>query len=133
MLLQQMDYLGFLDIYHPFVRAFHVKDAEYRASGRAGVYAGYTDWIDRPGRFRTAGRGQIDFGAIFAKLWQYNYPGWAVLEWEDPLQSAEDGAREGAAFIERQILEGAERRFDDFAGSRLPRQDPRALLGLPAE
>ncbi|HET7104682.1 MAG TPA: sugar phosphate isomerase/epimerase, partial [Terracidiphilus sp.] len=82
MVLQQMDYLAFLDIYHERIRAFHVKDAEYRPTGRSGVYGGYQDWIDRPGRFRSLGDGQVDFRAIFSKLAQYDYPGWAVLEWE---------------------------------------------------
>ncbi len=115
-LLQQLHYLEFLDLYHARIGAFHVKDAEFRPNGRSGVYGGYQGWVERPGRFRTAGRGQIDFGAIFSKLAQYGYSGWAVLEWEDPLQSAEDGAREGARFIERQMLRGADHAFDDFAG-----------------
>jgi len=133
MLLQQMDYLAFLDIYHPYVRAFHVKDAEYRPSGRSGVYGGYAGWVDRPGRFRTAGMGQVDFGAIFAKLAQYDYPGWAVLEWEDPLQRAEDGARVGAEFIERQTLRVTDRAFDDFAGGAQDKTSLRRLLGLKVE
>ena len=127
MVLQGLDYLQFLDLYHPYVRAFHVKDAEFRPNGRAGVYGGYAGWVDRPGRFRTAGMGQVNFGAIFAKLAQYDYPGWAVLEWEDPLQSAEEGARRGAALIEREIIRVTGHSFDDFAGSS---HDPSALRGL---
>ncbi len=130
MLLQGMDYLAFLDIYHPYVRAFHVKDAEFRPSGRSGVYGGYASWVERPGRFRTAGTGQIDFGAIFAKLAQYDYPGWAVLEWEDPLQNSEDGARLGARFIEEHIIRVTDRAFDDFAGAARSREDVRSILGL---
>ena len=65
MILQQLDYLSFLDIYHDRVRAFHVKDAEFRPSGRSGVYGGYQDWIDRPGRFRSLGDGQVEFHSIF--------------------------------------------------------------------
>ena len=41
-LLQQMDYLQFIDFYHQRIRAFHVKDAEFRPSGKAGVYGGYS-------------------------------------------------------------------------------------------
>ncbi len=130
MVLQQLDYLQFLDLYHSYVRAFHVKDAEFRPSGRAGAYGGYAGWVDRPGRFRTAGMGQVDFGAIFAKLAQYDYPGWAVLEWEDPLQSAEDGARRGAELIEREIVRVTDHSFDDFAGSAHDRAALRGLLGL---
>ncbi len=133
-LLQQLDYLDFLDRYHPYIGAFHVKDAEFRPSGRAGVYGGYLPWVERPGRFRTAGRGQIDFGAIFAKLAQYGYAGWPVLEWEDPLQAAADGAREGAQFIARQILQVTDRAFDDFAasdgGAEDARERMRSILGL---
>src|SRR5207253_7903972 len=32
--LQQLDYLAFLDIYHSRVKMFHVKDAEFRPTGR---------------------------------------------------------------------------------------------------
>lgn len=130
MVLQQLDYLEFLNIYHPYVRAFHVKDAEFRPTGRAGVYGGYAGWVDRPGRFRTAGMGQVDFGAIFAKLAQYDYPGWAVLEWEDPLQAAEDGARAGAELIRREIIQVTRHSFDDFAGAPTDPATLRGLLGL---
>ena len=130
MILQQMDYLGFLDVYHDRVRAFHVKDAEYRSSARSGVYGGYQDWIDRPGRFRSLGDGQIDFGAIFSKMAQYDYPGWAVLEWECCLKHPEDGAAEGAKFIKEHIIRVTERAFDDFAGSGADDEKNRRVLGL---
>ncbi len=130
MILQQMDYLAFLDIYHERVRAFHVKDAEYRASGRSGVYGGYQDWIDRPGRFRSLGDGQIDFSQIFSKMAQYDYPGWAVLEWECCLKHPEDGAAEGAKFIREQIIRVTDRAFDDFAGGGADEKMNRRILGL---
>jgi len=113
--LQQLDYLAFIDIYHERIRAFHVKDAEYHPNGRSGVYGGYQDWIDRPGRFRSLGDGQIDFRRVFSKFAQYDYPGWAVLEWECCLKHPEDGAREGAAFIRDHIIRVTDRAFDDFA------------------
>jgi sugar phosphate isomerase/epimerase len=113
--LQQLDYLAFIDIYHERIRAFHVKDAEYHPNGRSGVYGGYQDWIDRPGRFRSLGDGQIDFKRIFSKFAQYDFPGWAVLEWECCLKHPEDGAREGAAFIRDHIIRVTDRAFDDFA------------------
>jgi len=113
--LQQLDYLAFIDIYHQRIRAFHVKDAEYHANGRSGVYGGYQDWLERPGRFRSLGDGQIDFRRVFSKFAQYDYPGWAVLEWECCLKHPEDGAREGAIFIRDHIIRVTERAFDDFA------------------
>ena len=128
--LQQLDYLAFIDLYHPLIRAFHAKDAEFRPNGRSGVYGGYQSWIDRPGRFRSLGDGQVDFGAIFSKLAQYDYPGWAVLEWEDCLKNGEDGAREGAIFMNRQIIRVTEKAFDDFAGAGVDAKRNRTLLGL---
>ncbi|MEA1652801.1 sugar phosphate isomerase/epimerase family protein [Nitrospirillum sp. BR 11164] len=128
--LQQLDYLAFIDRYHSRIRAFHVKDAEFRPDGRAGVYGGYLPWVDRPGRFRSLGDGQVDFGAIFAKLARYDYPGWAVLEWECALKHPEDGAREGAPFIRDHIIRVTERAFDDFAASGVDTARNRALLGL---
>jgi sugar phosphate isomerase/epimerase len=129
-LLQQLDYAGFIDVYHQRIRAFHVKDAEFRSTARAGVYGGYADWIDRPGRFRSLGDGQIDFGVIFSKLAQYDYAGWAVLEWECALKHPEQGAAEGAPFIKRHMIRRAERAFDDFAGSAPDAERNRRILGL---
>lgn len=115
-LLQQLNYLDFIDIYHEHIRMFHVKDAEFNATGRSGVYGGYQEWVDRPGRFRSPGDGQINFKSIFSKLTQYDYPGWAVLEWECCLKNQEDGAMEGAEFIRNNIIRVTEKSFDDFAG-----------------
>ena len=130
MILQQMDYLGFLDIYHERVRAFHVKDAEYRPSARSGVYGGYQDWIVWAGRFRSLGDGQVDFHQIFSKMAQYNYPGWAVLEWECCLKHPEAGAAEGADFIRERIIRVTDRAFDDFAGAGADDEKNRRILGL---
>ena len=128
--LQQLDYLDFIDRYHERIRAFHVKDAEFRPNGRSGVYGGYQDWADRPGRFRSPGDGQVDFGAVFSKLAQYDYSGWAVLEWECALKHPEQGAAEGARFISDHIIRVTDRAFDDFAGQAPDPARNRGLLGL---
>ncbi|MFP5235637.1 MAG: sugar phosphate isomerase/epimerase family protein [Acidobacteriota bacterium] len=130
MVLQQLDYLEFLDIYHERVRAFHVKDAEFNPTGRCGVYGGYQPWIDRAGRFRSLGDGEIDFGQIFSKLAQYDYPGWAVVEWECCIKHPEDGAAEGASFVQEHIIRVTEKAFDDFAGGGTDAQRNRRILGL---
>jgi sugar phosphate isomerase/epimerase len=129
-ILQQLDYLEFIDIYHSRIKMFHVKDAEFRPSGRQGVYGGYQPWISRAGRFRSLGDGQVDFRAIFSKLTQYDFGGWAVLEWECSLKSGEQGAREGAQFIARHIIQTAEHRFDDFAKSGADIEANRRMLGI---
>ena len=59
--LQQLDYLGFIDLYHERIGAFHVKDAEFNPTARQGVYGGYQSWVDRAGRFRSLGDGQVNF------------------------------------------------------------------------
>lgn len=130
MVLQQLDYLEFIDIYHQRIRAFHVKDAEFNPTGRAGVYGGYLPWIDRPGRFRSLGDGEVDFSQIFSKFAQYDYPGWAVLEWECCLKHPEQGAAEGAPFIQDHIIRVTEKAFDDFAGGATDKQRNRKILGL---
>ena len=109
---------------------FHVKDAELNPTGRQGVYGGYQSWVDRAGRFRSLGDGQVDFGAIFSKLAQYDFDGWAVLEWECCLKHPEDGAREGAQFIADHIIRVTDRAFDDFAGAGIDEAANRTLLGL---
>lgn len=130
MVLQQMDYLVFLDLYHERVRAFHVKDAEFRPSGRSGVYGGYQDWIDRPGRFRSLGDGQIDFRQVFSKMAQYDYPGWAVVEWECAIKHSEAGAAEGAKFVREHIIRVTDHAFDDFAGGGADPDRNRKILGI---
>lgn len=128
--LQQLDYLAFIDIYHERIKAFHVKDAEFRPNGRQGVYGGYSGWVERAGRFRSLGDGQIDFRAIFSKMAQYDFPGWAVLEWECALKHPHDGAREGAEFIREHIIRVAEHAFDDFAGSGVDAAQLKRVLGI---
>ncbi|WP_422373538.1 sugar phosphate isomerase/epimerase family protein [Hoeflea sp.] len=129
-LLQQLDYLAFIDIYQERISAFHVKDAEFNPTGRQGVYSGYAKWIDRAARFRSLGDGQVDFGGIFSKLAQYGYDRWAVIEWECCLKHPEDGAKEGAAFISDHIIRVTEKAFDDFAGGQTDRETNRKMLGL---
>lgn len=128
--LQGLDYLSHIDIYHPRIRMFHVKDAELNPTGRQGVYGGFQSWINRAGRFRSPGDGQVDFGGVFAKLAQYDFDGWAVVEWECCLKHPEDGAREGAAFVKDQIIRVTDRAFDDFAASGPDRSAMRRILGL---
>ncbi|WP_219892995.1 sugar phosphate isomerase/epimerase family protein [Aquisediminimonas profunda] len=128
--LQQLDYLAYIDIYHSRIKCFHVKDAEFRPNGRSGVYGGYQSWVDRPGRFRSLGDGQVDFPAIFSKMAAYDFPGWAVLEWECALKHPEQGAAEGAPFIAKHIIRVTEHAFDDFASGGADRALNRKLMGI---
>lgn len=129
-ILQQLKYLDFIDIYHERIRMFHVKDAEFNPTGKAGVYGGYAGWVDRPGRFRSLGDGQVDFKGVFTRLSQYGYDGWAVLEWEDCIKSGEQGAAEGAPFIADHIIEVTDKAFDDFAGGEPDEELNRRIIGL---
>jgi len=128
--LQALDYLEHIDIYHDRIKMFHVKDAELNPNGRVGVYGGYQSWVHRAGRFRSLGDGQVDFDGIFSKMAQYDFDGWAVLEWECCLKHPEDGAREGARFIADSIIRVTERAFDDFADSGADVAANRRMLGI---
>jgi len=128
--LQQLDYLQYIDFYHERIKMFHVKDAEFNPTGRSGVYGGFQDWVDRPGRFRSLGDGQVDFKDIFSKLAQYGYDGWAVLEWECCIKDAAQGALEGAPFIRDHIIKVTERAFDDFAGGAVDENLLKRIIGL---
>jgi sugar phosphate isomerase/epimerase len=128
--LQQLDYLDYIDIYHERIKMFHVKDAEFNPTGRQGVYSGYQSWVNRAGRFRSLGDGQVDFASIFSKMAQYDFAGWAVLEWECALKHPEDGAREGAEFIKNHIIRVTEKAFDDFASAGTDKAANRKMLGL---
>ena len=128
--LQALDYLEHIDIYHDMIKIFHVKDAEFNPTGRQGVYGGYQSWVNRAGRFRSLGDGQVDFQGIFSKMAQYDFPGWAVLEWECCLKHPEQGAAEGAPFIQRHIIEVTDKAFDDFADGGTDEAANWRMLGL---
>lgn len=128
--LQCLDYLDNIDIYHERIGMFHVKDAEFNPTGRQGVYSGYAPWVERAGRFRSLGDGQVDFGAVFSKLTAHDFAGWAVVEWECCLKHPEDGAREGAEFVKAHIIRVTERAFDDFAGAGADAAANRRMLGI---
>ena len=128
--LQCLDYIQYIDFYHERIRAFHVKDAEFNATGRQGTFGGYQSWLKRAGRYRSPGDGQVDFKTIFSKLAEYGYKGWAVMEWECCIKNQEDGAKEGAQFIANHIIRVTDKAFDDFAAT-IP--DPglnKKILGL---
>jgi len=128
--LQCLNYLEYIDIYHERIKMFHVKDAEFNPTGRQGVYGGYQNWVDRAGRFRSLGDGQVDFKGIFSKMAQYDFKGWAVMEWECALKHPEDGAREGAVFIKDHIIRVTDKAFDDFAASGSDDDFNKRLLGI---
>jgi sugar phosphate isomerase/epimerase len=128
--LQCLDYVEFIRIYGARIKAFHVKDAEFRPSGRSGVYGGYQDWKDRPGRFRSLGDGQVDFKQVFTKMTEIGYSSWAVLEWECCIKDGAQGAREGATFIRDMLIDTPTKAFDDFAGGKSDQKANREILGL---
>ncbi|MGB0837973.1 MAG: sugar phosphate isomerase/epimerase family protein [Flavobacteriaceae bacterium] len=127
--LQQLDYISYIDHYHERIKMFHVKDAEFNPNGKTGTFGGYQDWKDRAGRYRSLGDGQIDFKTIFSKLTQYDLDLWAVLEWECCIKSPEQGAREGALFIKDHIIQSTNKRFDDFAGQSVDKAYLKSLIG----
>jgi len=129
-LLQQLDYLSFIDIYHDRIKMFHVKDAEFNPTGRQGVYGGYSGWVERAARFRSLGDGQVDFKAIFSKLSQYDFNGWAVIEWECCLKHPQQGAEQGVDFVNKHIITVTDKAFDDFADSGVDKAANRKTLGL---
>ncbi len=128
--LQQLDYKQYIDFYHERIGAFHVKDAEFNPSGKQGTFGGYQSWLNRAGRYRSPGDGQIDFKTIFSKLTQYGYKGWAVMEWECCIKHPEQGAKEGAEFINRHIIQVTEKAFDDFANTAADANFNRSVLGI---
>lgn len=128
--LQQLDYLAYIDIFHDRIKAFHVKDAEFNKTGKQGTFGGYQGWLHRAGRYRSPGDGQVDFKSIFSKLTQYGYGSWAVMEWECCIKSPGQGAKEGAPFISRHIIQATEKAFDDFAGVAADEAFNRKILGI---
>jgi hypothetical protein len=52
------------------------------------------------------------------------------MEWECCIKSPEQGAREGAKFIQEHIIEATEKTFDDFAGAAIDKTVLRKILGI---
>jgi hypothetical protein len=52
------------------------------------------------------------------------------LEWECCVKSPEQGAAEGAPFIEKHLIEATDVNFDDFAGRKTDAARNRQILGL---
>ena len=127
---QGLDYVEFIDIFHDRIKMFHVKDAEFNPTGRQGVFSGYQPWLKRAARDRSLGDGQVNFRAVFSKLAEYDFSGWAVYEWECCLMHPEEAARKGAPFIADHIIRVTDKTFDDFAGTGADRTTTRHLLGL---
>ena len=128
--LQCLDYIEYIDLYHERIRSFHVKDAEFNPTGRQGTFGGYQGLADRAGRYRSPGDGQVDFKKVFSKLTQYDFKGWAVMEWECCIKHPEDGAKEGAEFIKKNIIRVTEKAFDDFAGTAPDAELNKKILGI---
>jgi sugar phosphate isomerase/epimerase len=103
--LQALDYVGFID-------------------------SGFSDWPHRAGRFRSLGDGDIDFGAIFSNLSVYGYDSWAVLEWECAIKNRVDGAREGAEFIKKHLIEVSQSTFEDFIDQGADHSAVKRALGI---
>jgi hypothetical protein len=74
--------------------------------------------------------GTFPFFRRWSKLTTYGCDVWAVMEWECCIKSSEQGAREGAPFIQKHIIEAAERSFDDFAGGETDEKLLKGILGL---
>jgi len=130
LIMQGINYLDYIDNYHDVIEMFHVKDAEFNPNGRSGFYGGFQSWLERPARTRSLGDGKVDFKGIFSKFAEYDYKGWAVLEWECVLKNPVDGAREGAEFISKQIIRVTDKTFDDFAGGKADQKAVKIMLGL---
>jgi len=128
--LQGLDYIGFIDTYAPYIKAFHVKDAEFRPNAKGGAYGGYAPWKERAGRFRSLGDGQVDFKQVFSRLTAAGYSSWAVLEWECCFKDASQGAAEAVPFIQSMLIDVPKKAFDDFAGAATDVKRNLRILGL---
>lgn len=125
-----MDYVGFIDIYHDRVKAFHAKDAEFVRSARNGTYGGFQTWGERPGRFRTLGDGPIDFKSIYSRLTYHGFDDWAVVEWECYIKHPEDGARESAVFVKDHLVRASSVPFDAFMQAQTDEAHNQRILGI---
>ena len=132
-LLQQLDYLAFIDLYHERIKAFHVKDAEFNPD-RARRRLWRLRELDRPRRplpiaRRRASRFQRDL--LQARTVRLRFLGRARM---GMLRSSIPRTAHAKAhqFIEHHIIRVTEKAFDDFAAGGTDEAANRRMLGLDA-
>jgi sugar phosphate isomerase/epimerase len=127
--LQHLDYLAFIDIYHERIKCFHVKDAELRPNGRSGVYGGY-----QAGLIARAGSAALAMVRSISPRSSARWPSMTMkagLCWNGNARSnIPRSARRKAPFIAKHIIRTTPHAFDDFAKSGADRDLNRRLMGL---
>ncbi len=130
-MLQQLDYIQFIDFYHERIKMFHVKDAEFNPTGRSGVYGGYQGWTDRAGTVplarRRPDRLQRHLQPVRAlRLSGLGGAGVGVL----PEASRRTARARAWTSSTSHIIRTTDRAFDDFAGGSADEASNRRILGL---
>lgn len=92
----------------------HMKDAQVRFDGRAGILGSHINFGDtrRGWNFVSLGHGDVDFDAIIRELNSVGYAGPLSVEWEDNGMDREFGATEACEFVKRMNFSPSTVAFD---------------------
>ena len=129
-LLQALDYLEFIDIYHERIYAFHVKDAEFNPTGRQGVFSGFQTGSTAPAVSARSATARSTSAAS-----SRSSPPTITTAGRCSSGSAASSTRRtararGAEFIKHHIIRVTEKSFDDFAAGGEDQAANRRALGL---
>ena len=107
MMPQFLDPAEFIAEFADRIYHVHVKDSVRRLNGRRSILGSHLEFgePDRGWDFVSAGRGDVDFDAMFRALTRIGYPGPLSIEWEDSGMDREFGAQEAVAFVRRTDFE----------------------------
>jgi sugar phosphate isomerase/epimerase len=123
LLWQGVDPARFIDRFPDRIFHAHMKDVRLRPNGACSILGAHLPFGDprRSWDFRSVGRGDVDFDAVFRALNRAGYSGPLSVEWEDPDMDRRRGARESCEVVRRLDFEPAGRAFDaSFTPSGAP-------------
>ena len=103
MIPQFLDPVAFIDEFGSRIYHVHIKDSRRALDGRRSILGSHLEFGDerRGWDFVSAGRGDVDFDAMFRALTRIGYQGPLSVEWEDAGMDREWGAPEALAFVRR--------------------------------
>ncbi len=128
--LRRLVHLWSRELYRVPSEASDVNDTELRPHGCTGADGGRPNRQNRAGGFRASVDGLVDSSRIVRPLTEYGDQGDATVAWHHCLGDEQEGADEGAPFIERPMIQSPASAFGAVSGGKFDGQAIRVALEL---